>query len=472
MVFSSLIFLFVFFPIVFTFYYLSSKKYRNAVLVFMSSIFYLWGGGSFFFVLAGSILLDFWLGILIERSSPNQKKLLVVLSIILNLFILITFKYSSFFLDEIKPIYLFFGGSDYKWARIILPIGLSFVTFHKISYIVDVYRGVSKALTNFIDYSLYILFFPQLIAGPIIRFHEIKDQIQHRKESLEKLYDGGIRFSWGLIKKVLIANPCGLVADTVFGLNGEVLGTETAWLGIVSYTLQIYFDFSGYSDMAIGLGGMFGFKFPENFNRPYSSVSITDFWRRWHMSLSRFFREYLYIPLGGNQKGEFRTLMNLWIVFVLCGLWHGANWTFLIWGIYHGGLLMAERLWKSRFFDHDRWEWVRRSWTLVLVMIGWVFFRAENVKQAFHFLQSLFVPKINPIPFEVLENLNNRTLFFLGLASIVLFLPRNFSGINFILSKKSVFVRPLIVGVLFLLVFYSIGSITTGSFNPFIYFQF
>jgi alginate O-acetyltransferase complex protein AlgI len=472
MVFSSLIFIFFFLPIVLTLYYLSSKKYRNAVLVFMSCLFYLWGGGWFIFVLGGSILLDFWLGIFIDRSALNQKKLWLILSLTLNLLILAYFKYANFFLDQIKPIYQLLGGSDYRWARIILPIGLSFVTFHKISYIVDVYRGISGALRNIIDYSLYILFFPQLIAGPIIRFHEIKDQIQDRNESLDKIYKGVIRFSWGLIKKVLIADSCGLVADAVFGLNGEVLNTKTAWLGIFSYTFQIYFDFSGYSDMAIGLGSIFGFKFPENFNRPYSAVSITDFWRRWHMSLSRFFREYLYIPLGGNQKGEPRTLMNLWIVFVLCGLWHGANWTFLIWGIYHGGWLMAERLWNGRFFDHDRWEWLRRARTLGLVMTGWVFFRAENLNQAVYFLRSLFIPKNEPIPLDILEILSPRILFWLGVGTLVLFLPRDFSGLDLIFSRNRPLLRPLTVGILLMLVFYSIGSIAAGSFNPFIYYQF
>ncbi|MFI5304092.1 MAG: MBOAT family O-acyltransferase [Nitrospiria bacterium] len=377
-------------------------------------------------------------------------------------------------MDEIKPISHFLGGHDDKWTRIILPIGLSFVTFHKISYIVDVYRGISRAFKNVIDYSLYILFFPQLIAGPIIRFHEIKDQIQIRNETIDKIFEGGIRFSWGLIKKVLIANSCGSIADSVFGLglNGDLLGTRMAWLGIYSYALQIYFDFSGYSDMAIGLGRMFGFKFPENFNRPYSAVSITDFWRRWHMSLSRFFREYLYVPLGGNQKGEFRTLLNLWIVFVLCGLWHGANWTFLIWGIYHGGLLTAERLWTGRILEKDRWEWLRRLWTFGLVMIGWVFFRSETLNQALHYMKILFIPKNDAFPFEVLESVNNRTLIFLGCASVALLLPRGFSGINFILFKNNLFVRPLVVGALVFLAWYSMGLIATGSFNPFIYFQF
>ncbi|MBE9528808.1 MAG: MBOAT family protein, partial [Proteobacteria bacterium] len=377
MIFPSQIFLFVFLPAILAVYYLSGRRYRNLVLLLFSYLFYIWGSGHFLFILIASTLVDYVFGLIIERSYNNRRRLWLVISIFINLSILGYFKYSNFFIRQVNNALSSFDTSLIDWTSVVLPIGISFFTFQKITYVVDVYRGTRKALNNPIDYALYVALFPQLIAGPIVRFHEISEQIKSRKETLDCFYQGILRFSWGLMKKVLLANSCGEIADAIFALNGGMLDTKTAWLGVLAYTLQIYFDFSAYSDMAIGLGRMFGFKFPENFNRPYSAISITDFWRRWHITLSNFFRDYLYIPLGGNRTGAARTYVNLMIVFVLCGLWHGANWTFLVWGVFHGALLIVERFIGLRESGSISYIIFRRTVTLFLVMVGWVFFRAE-----------------------------------------------------------------------------------------------
>ncbi len=313
--------------------------------------------------------------------------------------------------------------------------------------------------------------FPQLIAGPIVRFHEISDQIRGRRESLDGFYQGILRFCWGLSKKILLANQVAEIADAVFAMNGRLLDTRTAWLGVLAYTLQIYLDFSAYSDMAIGLGNMFGFKLPENFNRPYSAISITDFWRRWHITLSHFFRDYLYIPLGGNRRGASRTYLNLIIVFLLCGLWHGANWTFLLWGIYHGGLLIIERF--TAFRDREGGlPVIRRIVTLVLVMIGWVFFRSRDLGQAAEILRAMFIPVSKMLPIDLAFTINERNLFFLGLASIVFFLPRDFSGASVFTAGRTPVSLAFRFCILMISVIYSIALLASGSFNPFIYYQF
>jgi alginate O-acetyltransferase complex protein AlgI len=358
------------------------------------------------------------------------------------------------------------------WTAVILPIGISFFTFHKISYVVDIYRGTRRAFSDFVGFALYVAFFPQLIAGPIVRFHEISEQLRSRTESLDKFYQGVLRFCWGLVKKTLLANPCGEIADAVFAMDAGSLGTQAAWIGISAYTLQIYFDFSGYTDMALGLGLMFGFKLPENFNRPYSAISITDFWRRWHMSLTNFFRDYLYIPLGGNRLGTVRTYFNLILVFVLCGFWHGARWTFLAWGLYHGALLVMERITGLRNVDTNSYRFLRRLVTLFLIIMGWVFFRAKSLRQASAFLAAMFLPVYQPIPYDLLTVLNGRNLFFLSLAALVVFLPRDFSVSKLLAAETTPVLTAMRGGLVMILLLYSISFIASGSFNPFIYFQF
>lgn len=418
-------------------------------------------------------MVDYVVGLFIDRNKgSNSARWWLLLSVVFNLSLLAYFKYSNFFIANINDTLLHLGVKPTVWTKVILPIGISFFTFHKISYIVDVYRGTRHALISFVDFALYLAFFPQLIAGPIVRFHEINEQIKTRTETLEKFYQGVFRFFWGLIKKIIFANSCGIIADMVFGLDNGTIDFKLAWLGVFSYTLQIYLDFSAYSDMAIGLGLMFGFKLPENFNRPYSAINITDFWRRWHMSLSRFFRDYVYIPIGGNRQSPLRMYLNLMIVFILCGFWHGANWTFLFWGIYHGGLLIAERLTRWRDITSPTYIVFRRFVTFILVMIGWTFFRAENLGQALGILKIMVSPANLPIPWEVSIVLNARNVIFLFLASLVVFLPRDFSVSGFLISERVTILRPLLAGLLIVLVLYSIASIATGSYNPFIYYQF
>ena len=475
MMFSSLVFLFAFLPAVLSAYYLSSlsgPRYRNAVLLVFSYVFYFWSSGPILLILAFSTLVDYGLGILIDRSAARKRLGWVSLSIVFNLSLLAYFKYANFFVGELNHARVMLGSTPLAWTDVVLPAGISFFTFHKITYVVDVYRGVRRATLNLVDFALYIALFPQLIAGPIVRYHEISEQIKTRTETLEGFSWGIQRFCWGLVKKVVFANSCGEIADAVFSSPIEQLDTKTAWLGVFAYTLQIYFDFSGYSDMAIGLGLLFGFKLPENFNRPYSAHSITDFWRRWHMTLSHFFRDYVYIPLGGNRRSAVRTSLNLLLVFVLCGLWHGANWTFLVWGAYHGGLLMLERVTGWGRGEAEDYRVGRRLVTLLLVMIGWVFFRAPNLGRAADLLTLMFVPTNQAVSFDLAAVLHGRNLAFLLMAAVVLVLPPNFSAARFLMKERAPLAAAIRLGVLMSVVLYSVALIASGSYNPFIYFRF
>ncbi len=472
MIFPSQIFLFYFLPLLLGLYYFGAKKYRNHVLLAFSYFFYLWGSGPFLFALVASTAVDFFLALKMEGKKGTTRKYWLTAAITINLTLLAYFKYSNFFIGEVNALLGGPANPYIKWTHVVLPIGISFFTFQKITYLVDVYRREKKALHSFVDYALYVALFPQLIAGPIVRFHEISDQLRSRVETFEGFYEGTLRFSWGLMKKVVLANRCGAIADAVFAVNAGMLDTKMAWIGVTAYGLQIYFDFSAYSDMAIGLGHMFGFTLPENFKRPYSAVSITDFWRRWHITLSNFFRDYLYIPLGGNRSAPWRTYANLMIVFTLCGLWHGANWTFLIWGLYHGTLLIIERAAGLRSVETRSGIVFRRILTLFLVMVGWVFFRSLDVTQALSMLKVMFVPVSHPIPFTLYEALNYRNIFFMLAASIAFFLPRDFSGLTLIAEHKRPLFEAIRLAGVVAMVLYSVALIVSGSYNPFIYFQF
>lgn len=475
MVFSTTIFLFGFLPAVIVIYYgqqlLAPKKLRNLVLLFCSYLFYLYGAAGFLLILILSTLADFVLGRLIDRKV-GFKRLWLTLSLLLNLGLLAYFKYANFFVAELNR---FLSGWKFfptEWNEIILPIGISFFTFQKLSYIIDVYRGKSRALENVIDFALYIAMFPQLIAGPIVRYSYIRRQLKTRRESWSDFYNGTLRFCWGLFKKVVIANSCAQITDAIFGLNLAFLDTKVAWLGAIAYTLQIYFDFSAYSDMAIGLGMLFGFTFPENFKRPYSAISITDFWRRWHITLSRWFRDYLYIPLGGNRRTTARTCLNMGIVCVLCGLWHGANWTFLIWGIYHGTFLIIERVTGLREVSREKFKISRRIITLFIVVVGWVLFRSEDIAQAFGFLGTMFTLTDLPMSYELSLSLNYRNLLSLMTALSVFFLPGDFSLIKILTNKKDPI--PLFAGALMIVLVlpYCAALIAGGASSPFIYYRF
>ncbi len=482
MVFSSLLFLFFFLPAVLTLYFLGGRALWNPILLLASLFFYAWGETFYVLLMLFSIAANYVFGLLIERARTRpglSARAILAAGIAVNLAPLCFFKYGNFLVDNINIVISALGFSAISLDRIHLPIGISFFTFQAISYIVDVYRAETTSQKNPIDLALYISLFPQLIAGPIVRYHDIAAQIGSRIIEFDDFYQGTKRFIIGLGKKVLVANVMGRLADAVFALPPERLSAQLAWLGIIAYTLQIYFDFSGYSDMAIGLGRMFGFRFRENFNYPYISRSIKEFWRRWHISLSTWFRDYLYIPLGGNKFGPARTYANLLTVFLLCGLWHGASWTFVIWGLYHGFFLVLER---TRFGDWlDRTPgWLRHGYVLLCVMIGWVFFRSETLDYALRYLAAMFSPWRPPyIDVFVFSALNRE--FYLALIVGTVFSAPAVGYINRIVhgyfgSKGTAAAIPLFNATksvfLIAVLVYSIASLTGGTHNPFLYFRF
>jgi alginate O-acetyltransferase complex protein AlgI len=475
MLFASPLFLFVFLPMVIICYYgrkcLAGDGLRNSVLLLFSYLFYLFGAAGFVLLLAVSTLADYGLGLLIHRYR-KRAGLWVFCSLLINLGLLFYFKYADFFVAEFNRAAAAWGMSGLGWPAVVLPIGISFFTFQKISYIVDVYRRNVPALFNLVDFALYVAMFPQLVAGPIVRFKDIRQQLTDRSESWEQFYTGVLRFCWGLAKKVLIADACGQIADAAFGLQGNLLDTKTAWLGALAYTLQIYFDFSAYSDMAIGLAALFGFELLENFQRPYAAVSLTDFWQRWHISLSRWFRDYLYIPLGGNRGGQLRTYFNLMVVFLLCGLWHGANWTFVLWGLYHGFFLVLERFTGLRRIPSDRWVAVRRTATLIVVVIGWVLFRSETLNAAGHYLHVMLVPLNRPLPFELYTVLNHRNVVFFGMACLSMLAAGQMPTGARIVRHHGVAGVALAIVLIILVLPYCAAFLVDGTDNPFIYFRF
>lgn len=369
-------------------YYLVPYRLKNAWALVGSTAFYAWGAPVFVFVLFGSILFDF---LLVKQFGQPNRKLWLWLSMIGNVGLLAYFKYANFFVDNVNRVLGQAGIENLEWTAVVLPIGISFFTFQKISYVVDVYRGVRSPLDNLADHALYVILFPQLIAGPIVRYSEIADELKERSSNInaDNRLLGIFRFALGLGKKVLIANVLGAEADKIFGADVNTLSTPQAWYGALCYTFQIYFDFSGYSDMAIGLGRMMGFKFPENFANPYISKSITEFWRRWHITLSNWMRDYLYIPLGGNRVSQSRLYANLWTVFLISGLWHGAAWTFVIWGAYHGFFLVIERMFLLRFYKKLP-GLLRVLIIFGITIFGWVFFRAEGLHSALTMIGKMF----------------------------------------------------------------------------------
>lgn len=365
MVFSSMVFLGLFLPVTFLVYYLVPMRLRNAWLALASIVFYAWGEPRFVILMLASVALNFHCARWLDRSA--SRRAILAAAVTFNLLVLAIFKYSNFVVENLNVLLEHAGLSAIAMKPIALPIGISFYTFHAISYLIDIYRRNAKPSRRLVEYSLYIMLFPQLVAGPIIRYKDIHTQLGQRAATLDDITTGIVRFTMGLAKKVLIANQLGMIADTGFNAPADHLSAGVAWFCLVCYTLQIYFDFSGYSDMAIGLGRLFGFRFPENFRYPYSAGSIQDFWRRWHISLSTWFRDYVYIPLGGNRRGEARTLVNLWIVFLLTGIWHGASWNFVIWGALHGAFLMVERFGRHSAIVVPRI--VRMAYVMFVVML-------------------------------------------------------------------------------------------------------
>lgn len=473
MVFSSLVFLLYFLPAFLITYHLVGKKLKNIVILLFSIVFYAWGAPKFIFVILGTTFVDFHLVKWMDATkSTLHRRLMLMLSVSINLGLLFYFKYSNFFIENVNAMLGVFGEGHIQWTKLILPIGISFYTFETITYVVDVYRRVHKPLHNFWDYQLYIILFPKLIAGPIIRYHDLADQISDRSanETADNRLIGFYRFVIGLAKKVLIANQMGLQADTIFALPYAELDTMTAWIGILAYTFQIYFDFSGYSDMAIGLAKIIGFRFPENFNNPYISQSITEFWRRWHISLGAWMRSYLYIPLGGNRVSKGRMYFNLWLVFLASGLWHGASWSFVLWGAYHGLFLVLERGFLLKFYKLIG-KFPSTLITFLLVMIGWVFFRIENIADAFVFLNRMFAFDFSKMPV-----LDSEFITFLSLAAFFAFFAYTTAGQRIqdmvyygdYSDKRHI----ALSGVTVVLLVLSVSSITAFGFNPFIYFRF
>lgn len=476
MVFSSVEFLFLFLPITVILFFLSPERGRNFIILLASMLFYLWGSGELVFVLVVSILVNYAFGLIVDRAvtenNIKKRNIVVAGAILFNVLVLAYYKYANFFFEELRHVFEALGANGSHWVQIILPIGISFFTFQSISYIVDISRKESRALKNPIDFGMYISMFPQLIAGPIVRYNVIAKSIKSRTITLDGFTEGSLRFYWGLSKKVLIADPSGEIADKVFTLGAGDLTSPAVWLGTLCYTIQIYFDFSAYSDMAIGLGKIFGFNFPENFNRPYSAISITDFWRRWHITLSSWFRDYVYIPLGGGRATPFRTTVNLFTVFLLTGIWHGANWTFILWGLFHGLLLFIERVTGYRDIPEGRWMFRRRLILILVIMMSWVLFRADNVEHAITLYKAMFSFANGGIPDAVQMALSNWNIFIILLGAIVFTLPRNYNGTDiFIRSSKLLGSSARFFLVTFLLPL-SLIMVVSGSFNAFLYFQF
>lgn len=475
MVFSSITFIFYFLPIFLWGYFFT--RYRNAFLLLASLFFYTWGENIYVFLIIGSSLANYRFGLWIGGSIGKAKRRFLIAALAMNLLLICGFKYITFFCMSVNMLVTSMGMPGIPVLSTHLPLGISFFTFQAMSYLIDVYRGDAPVEKNPLNVMLYIAMFPQLIAGPIVRFQSIYDQIHKRIVTADGFVQGIRFFVIGLGQKVLIANSVAAAADPIFALPPGQLDLPLAWLGAVAYSFQIYFDFSGYSHMAIGLGLMVGFRFPENFNFPYSSCSITEFWRRWHMTLSRWFKDYLYISMGGNRKGRKRTYINLLTVFVLCGLWHGASWTFVAWGVYHGLFLVIERMGFSERLNKMP-KPVGNLYTMLVVIFGWVLFRSETFSQAWTFVAAMTgFGHAAQTAYSAGYYLQNNVIIALIFGTI-------FSmPINRIVSFRKTFIETAQPGgslfqafinftALALLLFFSVMSLSNGSYNPFIYFRF
>ena len=477
MVFSSPIFLFFFLPITLLLAWVSHNYgWRNRVLLVLSALFYAFGEGELILLMFGTITLNFFIGKWIGRSKTKSA---VVTGVVINLLVLAVYKYASFVIDNINPLLEMAGVATIPAVNIKLPVGISFYVFQSISYLIDVYRKQNEPQKSYVDLALYVCLFPQLIAGPIVRYKDIADQLTHRSFGVHKFAEGLQRFIIGLGKKVIIANTLGSVADQMLELNTSEFTTAASWMVMICYALQLYFDFSGYSDMAIGLGKMFGFDFLENFRFPYKARSIREFWQRWHISLSNWFRDYLYIPLGGNRVSPGRVYVNLFIVFFLTGLWHGASWNFVIWGMMHGCFMVIERLGFEKILRKTP-SLVQHVYTLLVVLVAWVFFRVESFADAGTIITNMFVPNEHGLLTATMF-INSEVIF-----ALIVGLVMSVNGFNFMLRKLAVFffsssidhkifksVFRILKSTFLLMVFVYAALVTaSGSYNPFIYFRF
>jgi len=483
MVFSSPIFVFLFLPLVFTVYFVAPKNVRNVVLLVVSLLFYAWGEGKYVSVMLLSIGFNHFAAlVLTHRKSTRSAKWILTIAVVVNLFLLGILKYASFATYNIGLVTVIPPFALEIISDMRLPIGISFYTFQAMSYVIDVYRRDISAEHNLLNTALYISFFPQLIAGPIVRYSEMAYQLVNRRLTTAEFAYGVRRFIVGISKKVLLANPLAITADQVFSRPLDALSFGIAWLGVICYTLQIYFDFSGYSDMAIGLAHMFGFRFPENFNYPYISQSVREFWRRWHITLSNWFRDYLFIPLGGSRGTTVRTYFNLLIVFALCGLWHGPSWTFVFWGLFHGTFMVLERIALDRWLALA-WPLVRHVYTLLVVMVGWVFFRSDSFDQAQVFLSQMFSIRILPFDTAFMALLTPGLIVVVSAATLLSApVPANWLNSHYFRSTALVADRAVIAGeatstflgdlMLSILLVASLMFVAADTYSPFLYFRF
>lgn len=471
MLFSSTVFIYLFLPTVLFFNFIVFRKSRllqNIFLLLSSLLFYAWGEPLFVLLMIASIIVNWFFGLLVNKKRDKKiSRLLIAMDVIYNLAILFVFKYLTFAGSIVNNVF----NAGLSIPNIVLPIGISFFTFQAMSYVIDVYRQKGEVQNNILYVGLYISFFPQLIAGPIVRYETIADQIQNRKETLNDFFDGFARFVVGLSKKVLLANSFAILADNAFdsAKAGDNISIMFAWIGAVAYTMQIFFDFSGYSDMAIGLGRMFGFHFLENFNYPYISTSITDFWRRWHISLGTWFRDYLYFPLGGSRCSKGRNIFNLFIVWFLTGLWHGANFTFIVWGLMYFVLLVIEKLTgihkkKGKVINVFKW-----LYTILFVIIGWVIFRAESIGDAFSYIGSMFGLNGNVVVDGMSIDWFTQNMILLGIGVLICTPLFKVIGEK---TKNSNVMGWIKTGGLIVLFILSVSSLVSSTYNPFIYFNF
>ena len=458
MVFSSVLFLLYFLPVTLVFYFILPKRARNLALFVVSLIFYAWGEPLYISIMLFSTFFDYYNGLMIEKYENNQgkRKFFLVLSVVVNLLILGFFKYSDLFISSLNSIF----NISIPLLNLSLPIGISFYTFQTMSYSIDVYQKKANAQKNVIDFGCYVAMFPQLIAGPIVRYHEISLELNKREETFDKVYDGIKIFVCGLSKKVLLANNIGLLWDTVKVLPKSEMSVVLYWLGILAFSFQIYFDFSGYSDMAIGLGKIFGFTFPKNFNYPYISKSITEFWQRWHISLGTWFKEYLYIPLGGNRVKISKNILNLLIVWFATGLWHGASYNFIVWGLYYGILLIIEKFLLKKVLDKLP-GLISHIYTLFFVIIGWVLFAFDSINDGIDYIFGMFG---SGVPFINNNALYNLSSYFLIFIILVISSTPLFKKIK--VNKYLTFILCIIGFII------SFAYIVDSSYNPFLYFRF
>ncbi len=471
MLFNSMVFLWIFIPISILLYFMVDDKYKNLILVFLSIIFYAWGEPTYVVLLVASVVINYILTILMDKQiEKNKRKVYFIIAIILNIGILVYYKYFNFLVHNIQNI---FSLDISEVKKVPLPLGISFYVFSSISYIFDIYRKECKAQKNIINMALFITFFPKLLMGPIERYKDFESciDVKSRKITINSFKDGIVRFVYGLGKKVLIADVVARVADLAFDSNISNLNSQLAWLGAMCYMIQIYFDFSGYSDMAIGIAKMFGFDLMENFNLPYTSQSITEFWRRWHISLGNWFKNYLYIPLGGNRKGKLRTYVNLFIVFIATGVWHGAAWNYIAWGIYNGIFMVIERIKLKELIEKNSIKLINHIYAMSVTFIGWIIFRANGLKNALKYIKTLFIDSKGS-QLQTYNILNNRTIITMIIAVLLTgILQLLFSKMNKDnkLSKIYRVIEPVCVGVILII---SIMSIVNNTYTSFVYFKF